>query len=562
MKLRAQFRFWDLVRVPEGRPGWVLSVLLVLGVLVRLPNLDESVWYDELYATHVALASPSAFLDTVLGDVHPPVYSLLMFGWISLFGDSEISIRLPPLILGIASIPLTYILGLKLLRNARAALLSSWLLVVSPVHIWYSQEARSYSAILFLSLLALLAFYELYNGPRSRGWIITYSVSLFLAVFTHYFMVAYVVAFTMIGWLRRDGLKTRITVINLVVLLSLVSYLALRFRLQMLPTDAGSTRDLTGIDLWRLFFDWFLTGNSLWAQSPLGANLKPQDLPVLIVQFLAFGLFLSGALRMATKRHLSWHILVYLASMPLLVWGLGLVGMTRLYVERSMIAALPLFYMVISVGITGMRSRLLASAGWVSVVLFSLTVLAVFCSKGDEWTVYKPNPDWRSATRYIDSRIGDDLESRAVLALTPLRELTYYDAQAVESTSLEAKAHTKMDLVRRWLGDKNPVVGFLTVQMENEVQRREERNAKARLIISYPSGPEEIRKSFAAVGSRRFYVIYNRYWAWDLGRLLAMLRETGEIRPVGQAVFKGLEVFEYDYEPFVPRLTPAPIASR
>ena len=127
------------------RERFPLALLLIMlgGFLLRLPNLNQSLWSDELWATHVMLGQLRVLIYTLLYDLHPPAYSLFMSLWIRLFGDSEISVRLPALLFGTSSIFLVYRLA-SLTTDKKTALMASFLMALSPVHIWYSQEARSY----------------------------------------------------------------------------------------------------------------------------------------------------------------------------------------------------------------------------------------------------------------------------------------------------------------------------------------------------------------------------------------------------------------------------------
>ena len=81
------------------------SGILFLALLLRLPNLAESLWLDELWSIRIILDNTDP-LRTLLRDIHPPLYSIFMFSWIRLFGDSELSIRLPSLVFGLVSVQL------------------------------------------------------------------------------------------------------------------------------------------------------------------------------------------------------------------------------------------------------------------------------------------------------------------------------------------------------------------------------------------------------------------------------------------------------------------------
>ncbi len=126
----------------------IMCIIILMGVLLRLPHLNRSLWYDELWSTSVKLKNPVALGVTILFDPHPPFYAIFMYLWTSVFGDSEISVRIPPLMFGLSSILLTYYIALKFLGK-NTSLLVSFLMCINPVHIWYSREARPYSATLF-----------------------------------------------------------------------------------------------------------------------------------------------------------------------------------------------------------------------------------------------------------------------------------------------------------------------------------------------------------------------------------------------------------------------------
>ena len=71
-----------------------------------------------------------------------------MFFWVHMFGEHELSVRMPPLVFGLSSIVLTYWIAATY-GSRRMALLAAVLLCFSPVHVWYSQEATPYAMTLY-----------------------------------------------------------------------------------------------------------------------------------------------------------------------------------------------------------------------------------------------------------------------------------------------------------------------------------------------------------------------------------------------------------------------------
>ena len=67
-------------------PIRLLSLILLVALALRLPGYGESIWFDELWSTHVMLGTFHDFLRTAWYDIHPPGYNAFMFIWIKVFG--------------------------------------------------------------------------------------------------------------------------------------------------------------------------------------------------------------------------------------------------------------------------------------------------------------------------------------------------------------------------------------------------------------------------------------------------------------------------------------------
>lgn len=160
-------------------PGLVTIVLLAL--MIRCFQLaGASYWLDEFVTVNFA-SFPR--WDALLWDNHPPLYYLLMKGWIRLFGPWEFATRSFSLIFSLAT---TVSLGLwgRKLKDARLGLLLAFLSMLHPLTFTYAREARMYSLFEFFATLQLWMFWDYYqDSKRWRGLFIT---SLLLSL-THYF---------------------------------------------------------------------------------------------------------------------------------------------------------------------------------------------------------------------------------------------------------------------------------------------------------------------------------------------------------------------------------------
>lgn len=167
-------------------PLIIILCLIVIGTVLRLYHLDfNSFWLDEA-ATHVfTQQSVGEYWQLLsnLGEVHPPLFYLVE-KIILPFGSSEFLYRLFPALFGIASIPLFFIIGKKMFGSP-VGLIMAALIAFSPFHIQYSQDARMYTLLLFLTAFALILYLEAIKSNNKKYWIVFGLVSA-LAIWTHF----------------------------------------------------------------------------------------------------------------------------------------------------------------------------------------------------------------------------------------------------------------------------------------------------------------------------------------------------------------------------------------
>ena len=84
------------------------------------------------------------------------IYRLIVLSQ-GLLGESEFALRLPSFVLGVASIYLVYLLGRQLFSPS-VGLLAAAILTFFPWHIWHSQYARYYAAVIFFVALMHVFF--------------------------------------------------------------------------------------------------------------------------------------------------------------------------------------------------------------------------------------------------------------------------------------------------------------------------------------------------------------------------------------------------------------------
>jgi hypothetical protein len=179
-------------RAGAPRHGPLLLIAL-LSILLRLSHLDGSIWNDEIFSTHVWLGFSRRTLAWMAYDSHPPLYHVVMLLWVSVFGDSALSIRALPLLCSAASVfwmgrVATYLVG------PAGGLLAAALLALSGASVFYAQEARSYSLVVLLFLLMSEALLRYVRGRDERALKRLVLCSLLCAV-THVYAFLFVLCF-------------------------------------------------------------------------------------------------------------------------------------------------------------------------------------------------------------------------------------------------------------------------------------------------------------------------------------------------------------------------------
>jgi uncharacterized membrane protein len=155
-----------------------LGLILILGLCLRLVHLGQSFWLDEASQAVSSTHSVVWIWSARANDFHPPLFYLFTHFWL-IFNHSEVWLRLPSVLFGVANIYLIYLFSNHLFPNHKSAgLISAFLLAVNPFHIYYSQEFRSY---MLLCLLGTLSLYLLHT--RRYWWVAIINSLLF---YTHY----------------------------------------------------------------------------------------------------------------------------------------------------------------------------------------------------------------------------------------------------------------------------------------------------------------------------------------------------------------------------------------
>ena len=166
----------------------LLVTLVIIGTGLRFYRIETSLWFDEIVTLLDSVRLPLSRIVTHFPSNNDhPLYSVLAHVSVQTFGESAWAMRLPSALLGVASIPLLYLVGITIGHRQEAAAAAT-ILTVSYHHIWFSQNARGYTALLFCVLLATYLLVRWLDTGRRR-FLAWYAVVTAVGAYAHLTMV-------------------------------------------------------------------------------------------------------------------------------------------------------------------------------------------------------------------------------------------------------------------------------------------------------------------------------------------------------------------------------------
>jgi len=347
----------------------VLVLIVLLALALRVYRLDgQSLWADEGNSAAMASRTWAQIADASALDIHPPLYYWALKGWTALLGTSEVGLRSLSALLGIVLVWLTYKLE-RLISGPPVALCASFLFSISPLQIYYAQEARMYMLVavcgagLFWGLLLLIGQQAQGVPPMTRGAVVSsliVVVSAVLGLYSHYSFAIIVLAANLlraVSWIakaRRYPSWSNLAWWAALQVLSLLAYLP------WLPTALERVRSWPAIPNplpWRQGLAAALHLLSLGPECPAGPGAA---------WLAVFGLFMALGVLWPHRRPTRAKATIprWLAHLTPVVWlAAPLIMMVALhlfsdaYLKFLLVASVP-FCILLAQGLFGLAGEL------------------------------------------------------------------------------------------------------------------------------------------------------------------------------------------------------------
>ncbi len=348
-------------------PGLLLPTILFFGAAVRLFSIEaRSIWLDEVTSLEIASRSLQAITFGEGFDSHtPPFYYIVLHFMLELLPKTVSSIRLVSTLFDLLNIALLYKVARveagRLPYAKLLALMVSGLFAISAFPVYYGQEGRMYSFLIFLVLLTY-SLSQSFTAQRFTRW----HALAFIAVgsagmYTHYYYAFFLFGLT-VGLLVANAsqLKRCIPWMMSCLAISLLFIPWLRVVFALMGSGGQSFRQFTALVLPYSFFR-FSAGYGLM---PLNQSMKSDvlasvmaNLPAVAGFCLLFGIaFLLGVRSfVATHGRMSLPLLASLIAPPLLAFLISL--KIPMLSERYLLVCYPFFLFLVTLGAVSLSSK-------------------------------------------------------------------------------------------------------------------------------------------------------------------------------------------------------------
>jgi uncharacterized membrane protein len=295
-------------------PVTLFSLAMLISACCKLTAVgSRELWLDETYSAFVANMRFGQLLHHVSGDVHPPLFYILLWVWVRIAGDAQTHLRFFSLGLNICSMFGMFALGRRLL-GARFGAYAAALFAFSPMLFVYSLEVRMYTLCIFILICLLYVHWIVVVERNAAKWLIV----LYSLLATALFYIHYIGVFIVIGLFVHWAIASAF-VRGRVFRLLAAGVLTLLFVSPWLPVllQQRAERIQLGLALQRSHQDPSTLSYDPSGQSPAD-SLKPGD-------FAKSAAAMAGLYPVASSRILVLFAIPFLVAFA----GIGFLGLVK-----------------------------------------------------------------------------------------------------------------------------------------------------------------------------------------------------------------------------------------
>lgn len=181
----------------------VVGGAVAAGVVLQLFSASD-LWRDEVLSVNIARLPLGDLGDALRHDGSPPLYYLVLHGWMEVVGEGDRAVRALSALFAIGTLPLLWVIGSQVGgRRSMVAKAAIVLAATSPHLVRYATEARMYAMVCFLAALGWIALRAALadpSWPRLAGVGAIAGALLLTHYWAFYLVVAVAVVLAFTAW--------------------------------------------------------------------------------------------------------------------------------------------------------------------------------------------------------------------------------------------------------------------------------------------------------------------------------------------------------------------------
>jgi mannosyltransferase len=414
----------------------LLIIITCIGFFLRFYNLGfNSLWLDEASTLNFATidGTGGSFLDiwtyALQFDPNPPIFVWMEYIIITIAGISEITLRFLPALFGAITVPIMYFVGKEFI-DENGGIITATAFALSPFLILYSQEARSYSTLLFFIALATLFYLKSIKSENLKYWIIFALIGSF-AIWIHFYAIIFLgalIIYTLLMY-KMKYIKNLIISTSLIIITT-IPVIIITLQTVLKHVSRGSTFGDQGVTL---IYDTVLQIS--------GYNI--------VSMYILLLLFICGIFALYIKERDKTILLLWI-----LVFTFG-VSVILSYKLSMVPRYLSFLSIILFLGVAA-SYKLLYALTHNKIIIYSLIIMLVAINTPFLMTYYSEysKPDYRGFSKTLSSvtQPGDLVVTVPEYMYQPIN---YYYSNKTDGT-LEYRASNESSLIRiRSLQTKN-----------------------------------------------------------------------------------------------------------
>lgn len=366
-------------------------------------------------------ADPTEMLQNFrkLDPLTPPLYQLLLNRWITVFGGSDVAVRMLSVLISTICVGALFAFTHRAF-GLKTALFTGLIQAFSPFDVYYGQEVRMYglvalTATISCGLLFLLLLHRLRGRARILGWV-AYVVATWALINSHYTGLFVVLFQGMLGiafvLMRRSWRLMGILAAAWMMVCALWLPWFQMF-LQAAKLRTASFYVARQPTLWWPFFALFVRIPMNWIVFLSGKQVVAPAIPILGTSVLSLLACVRAVPRLDRARRIMFGLVVLWAVIPAVgLWLIDVIENHRVIeIARYVMATAPAVYVLAGVGFAGVKRRNRWAIGIIVLHFLCATINNIAHA-----TVVHQREPWRELAHILEEKVPND---RLVLVAQP-----------------------------------------------------------------------------------------------------------------------------------------------